>query len=191
MRPAKVVWPLHSSGAFSVRSFMKVLRKQTFPGEDDFPASCIWRKEVPKKIQGFMWLVYLGRILTMDNLQKRGLIAPNRCSLCKRAAESIDHIFLECSYSQKIWNRFSSTLSFTGPHYHIMTKVIKGWKGMNFTVEFDLFRGVFLHAFYWFIWLERNGRIFKNIVRSDIHVAHKIFVCCWVMIVCSKAVFYR
>ncbi|CAN0884955.1 hypothetical protein LINGRAHAP2_LOCUS14982 [Linum grandiflorum] len=165
MRPAKVVWPLHSSGAFSVRSFMKVLRKQTFPGEDDFPASCIWRKEVPKKIQGFMWLV--------------------------RAAESIDHIFLECSYSQKIWNRFSSTLSFTGPHYHIMTKVIKGWKGMNFTVEFDLFRGVFLHAFYWFIWLERNGRIFKNIVRSDIHVAHKIFVCCWVMIVCSKAVFYR
>ncbi|CAN0918609.1 hypothetical protein LINGRAHAP2_LOCUS30968 [Linum grandiflorum] len=54
MGPAKVVWPLHSSGAFSVRSFMNVLRRQNFPGIDDFLASCIWRKEVPTKIQGFM-----------------------------------------------------------------------------------------------------------------------------------------
>ncbi|CAN0918608.1 hypothetical protein LINGRAHAP2_LOCUS30968 [Linum grandiflorum] len=50
----------------------------------------------------------------MDSLQKRGLIVPNWCSLCKLAAESIDHIFMECSFSQKVWHRFSSTLSFTG-----------------------------------------------------------------------------
>ncbi|CAN0827014.1 hypothetical protein LINGRAHAP2_LOCUS861 [Linum grandiflorum] len=63
--PASVVWPLLLSSVFSVKYFMAVLRRRAFPGVDDFPFRCIWTKEVPTKIQGFLWLVFHDSILTL------------------------------------------------------------------------------------------------------------------------------
>ena len=89
-------------------------------------------------------------------------------------AESNDHNFLDCSFFQKVSNRFSSTLSFSGPHHHFMKEFIKGWKGINCTEDFTDVSGVFLHTFCWFIWLERNGRVFRDLARSETHIVYKI-----------------
>ncbi|CAN0887259.1 hypothetical protein LINGRAHAP2_LOCUS15577 [Linum grandiflorum] len=121
-----------------------------------------------------MWLAVLGRILTMDNLRRRGLIAPNRCTLCYKDGESIDHIFLACSFSRKVWSRFSAALSISGPVHHIFSEVVMGWKGMHCMMDFTSVMGVLLHAFCWFIWLERNDRVFREVVRTDAQVAHRI-----------------
>ncbi|CAN0858149.1 hypothetical protein LINGRAHAP2_LOCUS7101 [Linum grandiflorum] len=153
---------------------MAELRRQKFPGIEDVPHLCIWKKEVPTKVQGFLWLVFLGRILTLDNLQQRGLITPNWCSLCNCAAESVDHIFLACTFSWKVWSLFSSILSISGPLHHRMREVVMGWKGMNCTTNFVDTMGVCLYAFCWFIWLERNNRIFRDISSSEEQTAYRI-----------------
>jgi hypothetical protein len=44
----------------------------------------------------FAWSVALGKILTVDNLRKRHVIIVDRCCLCKRNGESMDHILLHC-----------------------------------------------------------------------------------------------
>ncbi|CAN0926214.1 hypothetical protein LINGRAHAP2_LOCUS35210 [Linum grandiflorum] len=146
--PARVVWPLHPSACFSVRSCMAEIRRRAFPGEDGFPYLCIWKKEAPSKVQGFMWLAVDG--------------------------ESIDHIFLACSFSRKVWSRFSAALSISGPVHHIFSEVVMGWKGMHCMTDFTSDMGVLLHAFCWFIWLERNDRVFREVVRTDAQVAHRI-----------------
>lgn len=38
-----------------------------------------------------------GKILTMDNLIKSGMVMGNRCILCKRSGENVDHLLLHCA----------------------------------------------------------------------------------------------
>jgi hypothetical protein len=45
----------------------------------------------------FAWSVALGKELTVDNnLRKRNIIIVDRCCLCKRDRESVDHLLLHC-----------------------------------------------------------------------------------------------
>jgi hypothetical protein len=44
----------------------------------------------------FAWSSALGKILTMDNLRKKHVIVIDRCCLCKRNRESVDHLLLHC-----------------------------------------------------------------------------------------------
>ena len=45
----------------------------------------------------FTWEAARGRILTRDKLQRRGIFLVNRCFLCQKAEESVDHLLLHCS----------------------------------------------------------------------------------------------
>ncbi|XP_074291773.1 uncharacterized protein LOC141618570 [Silene latifolia] len=44
-----------------------------------------------------------GKLATVDNLQIRGFQLVNRCSICKQALESHQHLFFRCSFSQAVW----------------------------------------------------------------------------------------
>ncbi|CAN0871761.1 LINE-1 retrotransposable element ORF2 protein [Linum grandiflorum] len=143
-------------------------------GIEDFPCSEIWNKMVPTKIQGFLWLVFHGSILTLDNLQRRGMLVANWCVLCRKQSESITHLFLDCPFALGIWHHFSSALSFFGPLSSDMPGVVRGWKGMNCSASAAKAKEVWLHAFVWFVWAERNGRIFRDVDGSPATVCYKI-----------------
>ncbi|CAN0871759.1 Putative ribonuclease H protein At1g65750 [Linum grandiflorum] len=129
---------------------------------------------VPTKIQGFLWLVFHGSILTLDNLQRRGMLVANWCVLCRKQSESITHLFLDCPFALGIWHHFSSALSFFGPLSSDMPGVVRGWKGMNCSASAAKAKEVWLHAFVWFVWAERNGRIFRDVDGSPATVCYKI-----------------
>lgn len=46
-----------------------------------------------------------GKILTIDNLQKRGSVLPNCCPFCMHDEESIDNIFIHCDFAREVWSR--------------------------------------------------------------------------------------
>eukprot|EP00253_Pinus_taeda_P031603 PITA_31603 len=64
----------------------------------------IWEGKWWPKIALFAWLVGKDRILTWDNIQKRGLLGPSKCSLCNKENETQNHILNNCWYAVKIWN---------------------------------------------------------------------------------------
>ena len=64
----------------------------------------IWEGKWWPKIALFAWLVGKERILTWDNIQKRVLLGPSKCSLCNRENETQNHILNNCWYAVKIWN---------------------------------------------------------------------------------------
>lgn len=63
----------------------------------------LWDIRATPKIIIFVWLCFRKKILTMDNLQKRGFILANRCQLYKKDYESIDHLFFGCPYVLSLW----------------------------------------------------------------------------------------
>ncbi|CAN1792638.1 Putative ribonuclease H protein At1g65750 [Linum perenne] len=172
--PAFVRWRLESTRCFSVGSLRRVLISERFRAVPEFPEIAVWKKEVPTKIQGFVWMVWHGKIASIDNLQKRGMVLVNWCALCERDLESINHLFIHCSFTSSVWGRVSSKLSLYGPRNAGVRDLIEAWKGMNSTSTFPVAPRVLLHGVFWFIWLERNARIFNDVRLSDKRVADQI-----------------
>ena len=70
----------------------------------------VWAKAcylgLTPKINIFFWVMLQNRILTVDNLIKRGQKIPNRCILCKNHCESVDHLFLHCDFTRQVCGLF-------------------------------------------------------------------------------------
>ena len=63
----------------------------------------LWKFEGPLKDKLTLWLNLNNKLLTWDNLQKRGWIGPNRCALCHSDEENVSHLFNFCSYAESMW----------------------------------------------------------------------------------------
>ncbi|CAN1779103.1 hypothetical protein LINPERHAP1_LOCUS14631 [Linum perenne] len=115
---------------------------------------------------GFLWQVYHRNISTFDNLTKRGFVGPNFCVLCRADLESVSHLFLGCRFSYSVWTTFSSKLAMVGPIDFDVHGFILGWQFRNCVGGLEIFRTCLLHAVFWYIWGERNSRIFRDEVST-------------------------
>lgn len=107
------VWVLNLSVVFSCKLVFQLLGRST-NSHFSFPYSSIWKPSIPPRVKAFSWTVALNRVNTMDVLQRRlpfMMISPNWCVLCKNAEESLNHLFLECTFSSAIWSYFLSNLN--------------------------------------------------------------------------------
>ena len=87
-----VEWVDTKSGIFFVRSFDSLAGT----GVDHFPHSVVWNSWVPVRVSFFAWEATWVKILTLDQLKKRGWKMPNRCYMCKEERGN------ECSYSSSL-----------------------------------------------------------------------------------------
>jgi hypothetical protein len=108
----KIWWVLNRNGKFKVRSFYNSLISNV---NSPFPWKSIWRTKAPPRVAFFVWSAALGKILTLDNLMKKNMDLINRCGMCKKDEESIDHLLLHCECAQFLWNTFFSHFGLVWP----------------------------------------------------------------------------
>jgi hypothetical protein len=53
-------------------------------------------------------LLFQWKIITLDNLRKRQIIVINRCCICKKNGESVDHLLLFCEVACVLGNAIFS-----------------------------------------------------------------------------------
>ena len=53
------------------------------------------------------------KILTGENLLKRGFLGPFRCCLCLQVFDTSAHIFVGCVFAQKVWEHFLRGLPYS------------------------------------------------------------------------------
>jgi hypothetical protein len=63
----------------------------------------IWNNDGLPKINIFCWILAQGKLLTGENLIKRGFQGPFCCALCKKNLETTQHLFLDCEFSKQVW----------------------------------------------------------------------------------------
>ena len=96
-------WGHSTSGTFSVKEAYYL--QENHPGQGlDLVWSKVWLPFLWPKISFFLWLTVQNRILTWDNLLKRGFTGPSRCTLCMQNEETMEHLLNTCPYSQQIWD---------------------------------------------------------------------------------------
>ena len=90
----RVLWKETKDEIFSIKSLYSALVSRSVV---QFPNSIIWSPWVPTKVGFFAWEASWGKVLSLDQLKKRGRILANRCFLCCGKEESIDHILIHCT----------------------------------------------------------------------------------------------
>ena len=72
------LWKETKDGIFSVKSLYSILDSRRGV---QFPINIIWNPCVPTKVGFFAWEAFGGKVLTLDQLKKRGRCLANRCFL--------------------------------------------------------------------------------------------------------------
>ena len=71
----------------------------------------VW-KNIPPRVQFFLWLLSNNRVLIRDNLAKRREVTDPPCLLCDEK-ESISHLFFHCCVAKNVWESVSFWLTRT------------------------------------------------------------------------------
>ena len=95
----KIMWSLTKNKIFSVKSMYRHL----IGGNINITKNFLWKVKIPARIKFFMWLMEKNSILTRDSLVKRGWVGDKGCPFCGHA-ESINHLFFNCSMAKVLWN---------------------------------------------------------------------------------------
>lgn len=89
------------------------------------------------------------------------------CSLCHQEIDSHEHLFFRCEFAQRIWRCIQVKGKFFPPPLCWPETIL--WCANKFrgkSIQAVISR-LLLSATIYFIWQERNFRIFKNCVRSS------------------------
>ncbi|CAL1402815.1 unnamed protein product [Linum trigynum] len=171
--PCRITWKQEASSNFSVRSFYRELAGIRSRDIEDFPVEKVWVSWIPSKICYFIWLVYHNKVLTLDNLKKRGWCLANKCVLCMKDEESVHHMLVECEYVRNIWSMIFCRRSGTPRWNGEIVQVIANWPSADGDEIEKWFDGCILHSIWWAVWLERNQRTFEDKATSMMVVGKK------------------
>ena len=149
-----MIWRETKCGKFSVKSLYKSL----VSGHPvSFPSSAIWKVWVQPRVSFFRWEATWRKALTLDQLQKRRWTLANRCYLCQRHEESIDHILLHCEKARTLWVLLFSMF---GVQWVMPATTIKEmFSGWNGTFVGKKGKGVWRASplcLFWMVWKARN-----------------------------------
>ncbi|RVW75414.1 putative ribonuclease H protein [Vitis vinifera] len=100
----RMMWKVTSNGIFSVKSLYNDLSSRR---AGPFPHGLIWSPSVPSKVSFFAWKASWGKVLTMDQLKKRGWALANRC-FCAVRKRSLLIIFLYIAPGQELYGSYCS-----------------------------------------------------------------------------------
>lgn len=101
--------------------------------------------------------------MTWDKLQKRGFQSPPRCSLCKQENETQDHLLNSCPYAQLQWDEARNLFGKSNRDPNDIKQTIFHWGNDQFSCS--IVRRIWSLAIgfvIWFLWKERNQRIFRD-----------------------------
>jgi len=155
-------WVSSKKGVFRVKSYFGSM---TCSGGTRFPLKSVWQSQAPPRTAFFTWFAALGRIFTLDNLRKRHIIIVDRCCLCKRDGELVDHILLHCDVASALWNNIFSRFGICWVMPRSVLDLVACWWKFGRSRSATTWKMVSISIF-WCIWRERNLRYFENLESS-------------------------
>ena len=131
---------------------------------------------MPTKVSFFAWEAYWGKVLTFDQLKKRGRSLANRCFLCGMEEESIDHILIQCSKARGLWELLFALFGVTWVLPSLVRDTLSGWSGFKLGKKRRKVWNAAPLCIFWAVWKERNRIAFDN-EELSIHRLKNSFVC--------------
>ncbi|GJW64567.1 RNA-directed DNA polymerase, eukaryota, reverse transcriptase zinc-binding domain protein [Tanacetum coccineum] len=122
----------------------------------------VWFSNCTPKHSFIVWMAVQDMLTTQERIMKWYPEKQLKCSLCGMKPDSLNYLFFECNYSAKVWKELMEKYD----HYdmpNIWDDLLITMTSMrhNKSIKSVLRRIVFAACVY-FIWNERNKRLFTN-----------------------------
>ncbi|KAJ8452595.1 hypothetical protein Cgig2_004931 [Carnegiea gigantea] len=98
----QMVWSGSSHGNFSLKSAIAIIRKEAENERDSF-WDFVWQRNLPQRINFFLWLAAHERLMTNANRFARGLALSAACTICDSTEETTLHLLRDCSLARSVW----------------------------------------------------------------------------------------
>jgi len=93
-------WGYTLKGTYSTKEAYQLMFQTQEPIDPAWQR--IWSIGIWPKVSTFIWLLYHQRIITWDNLIKRGFHGPSYCPNCQNNKETIQHLMDSCRMAKKL-----------------------------------------------------------------------------------------
>ena len=74
------------NGMYTVKEGYKKLNMEPMANESLWKK--VWHSDNIPKVNSFIWTLMHNKLLTAENLKKRGIAGPSRCALCNSESET-------------------------------------------------------------------------------------------------------
>ena len=128
----------------------------------DFPHRLIWNSVVSSKMGIFSWEAAWGKILTLDNLKRRGMAFANRCFLCEEDEETVDHLLIHCKSAKMLWDLFLSMVGISWVFPKSVLLTLLAWQGVAVGKKRKKKWRAAPSCLFWTLWRARNKMAFEN-----------------------------
>lgn len=147
-----VKWRWQPNGVFTVKSAYVAIQNGPRITSD---VHLIWKIKAPPRFKVFAWLMLLNKVLTIDNLCRKGWCMVNRCAMCKSDTETVLHLFNTCPIAQQLNTEVAGRFQTRQPR---MTAAKHPILDTGYTAKE---RSLFLISAF-IVWRERCARIFRE-----------------------------
>ena len=182
-----MAWMGTKNEFFSVKIFYFSLASRSL---ESFPHSTVWNSWAPARASFFVWEADWARILTQDQLRRRGWRLPNRCYMCKVVEETGYHILLHCPKASLLWQLVFALFQVQWVMHSSVRGVLLSWNSCSVDKKRKKAWKVASLCIFWSIWKERNGRAFEDRESSDqtIQSSFLYIFCDWVRVYMGDSV---
>ncbi|GJW78077.1 reverse transcriptase domain, reverse transcriptase zinc-binding domain protein [Tanacetum coccineum] len=167
-------WLLGEDGEFTVKD-LAILVEEKNPYVENRGHETLWNRLVPEKVNIFVWRALKGRLPVRVELDRRGIDLDSiLCPCCNDIVETCAHCLVTCDLAMSVWvkvfnwwrvgsaNAFSiDELFSSNGSVNVPTFLVRVWQAVIWT-------------FGYFIWKERNARVFGQKVSSTNKIVQDI-----------------
>lgn len=102
-------WGYQTLGQFNVKEVADLASGSTnLPTEKRWCK--LWGQGHWPKITLFLWLLMRGRILTWENLRRRGMLGSSVCVMCQKVEKTIEHLLQGYEWAREVWEKGGTLL---------------------------------------------------------------------------------
>ncbi|GJS75871.1 putative RNA-directed DNA polymerase [Tanacetum coccineum] len=155
-------WTLKENGDFAVIELSKLVEEKTL-SVDSGGESKFWNKWVPKKVNIFVWRALKGRLPVREELDNRGIDLDSLlCPSCGDMVESRSHCLVMCNFARSVWKKIYCWWKIGVVNAFSIEEFFSSNGNANFpSHSYRIWQAVIWTSGY-FIWKERNKRVFKG-----------------------------
>ena len=115
----------------------------------------------PIRLLFFTWLAAHGKILTIENLCRRQIWVLDRCFMCKRAGESMDHLMIHCEYARELWSMIFCLFGIVWVMPRKVSGLLDCWRRKGSSHGLNTIWNAIPPCLMWLLWRETNQRAFE------------------------------
>nr|XP_043609703.1 uncharacterized protein LOC122581539 [Erigeron canadensis] len=137
---------------------------------DEWPSvewsKVIWFKQFNPRNAFILWLAVHDRLLTQDKMAIWKENADFKCVFCSVTADNHEHLFFQCAYVKSVWRelqRYMFQMQGGDRMQSVISNLARFKDSKNIGV---IVNKLMVAAAVYFIWQERNARVFKNQIRN-------------------------